>query len=411
MFILSPLAYSKHELTIKCLQLNENHVTTESYAMKTLIILAAVIVATLGCRDLSTYCQRWARYCRTNSYVQKRCPKTCNRCPAPPTRQPVCTDNHSSCSRWAIICKTNDYVKKQCRRTCNLCGGPSTPAPPTKPPKTNAPATNPPKTNAPATNPPRTNAPPTNPPQGSCGRPQVAMSRVVGGQDAKAHSWPWQIGLHRNGGFMCGGSIINSRWVVTAAHCVHRRNAREFKVKLGDHDRRRNEGEQFIQVSKIITHQGYGRLNNDIALLQLATPAKFGRNVQPVCLPNQGDAPQVGSKCYITGWGKIRHPGYSHTILQQLALTIQDKSTCSRMNGKYAPITDAMLCAANTDVSANQSGCHGDSGGPFVCQNSNGSWTLHGAVSWGSPRCDIKDAFTVFARVGQFRNWIEQNMK
>ena len=91
-------------------------------------------------------------------------------------------------------------------------------------------------------------------------------------------------------------------------------------------------------------------------------------------------------------------------------MTIQDKSTCFRKNGKYAPITDQMLCAGNIDVSANQSGCHGDSGGPFVCQNSNGSWTLHGAVSWGSPECDIKDAFTVFARVGQFRNWIEQNM-
>ena len=35
--------------------------------------------------------------------------------------------------------------------------------------------------------------------------------------------------------------------------------------------------------------------------MQLAQPAKFGRNVQPVCLPNQGESPEVGSKCYITG--------------------------------------------------------------------------------------------------------------
>ena len=72
---------------------------------------------------------------------------------------------------------------------------------------------------------------------------------------------------------------------------------------IGDHNRNVNEGEQFIQVSKIITHQQYQntRLNNDIALLQLTTPAKFGRNVQPVCLPKQGEAPKVGSKCYITG--------------------------------------------------------------------------------------------------------------
>ena len=114
---------------------------------------------------------------------------------------------------------------------------------------------------------------------------------------------------------------------------------------------------------------------------------------------------------FLPGWGKMTHPGYSVTVLQQLGLTIQDKSSCSRMNSKYTRITDQMLCAANTRVSSNQSGCHGDSGGPFVCQNSNGSWTLHGAVSWGSPQCNIKDAYTVFARVGQFRNWIDQNMQ
>ncbi|XP_066927235.1 chymotrypsin B-like [Clytia hemisphaerica] len=256
-----------------------------------------------------------------------------------------------------------------------------------------------------------TNIPGTNLPKGSCGRTQVAMSRIIGGQDAKAHSWPWQIGLHRNGRFICGGSIINSRWVVTAAHCVLYRSAHEFKVKLGDHNRNVSEGEQFIQIFKFIIHKNYKNSNNDIALLQLATPAKFGRNVQPVCLPNQGDAPQVGSKCYITGWGKIKHPGNSHTILQQLALKLLTKSACSKRNGKYHPVTDQMLCAANTDNPANQSSCHGDSGGPFVCQNGDGSWTLQGVVSWGSPRCDKNDAFTVFVRVGQLRSWINQNMK
>merc|ERR1712189_122893 len=119
----------------------------------------------------------------------------------------------------------------------------------------------------------------------------------------------------------------------------------------------------------------------------------------------------IGTKCYITGWGKMKHPGSSVQFLQQLGMKVQSKDACKKRNNNGIPITDQMLCAGNPDVSANQSGCHGDSGGPFVCENSNGSWTLQGAVSWGSPRCNIKDAYTVFARVGQFRNWIEQNMK
>ena len=65
-----------------------------------------------------------------------------------------------------------------------------------------------------------------------------------------------------------------------------------------------------------------------------------------------------------------------------------------------------MLCAGVEDTIL--SGCHGDSGGPYVCLNADGkTYTLHGAVSWGSGRCDAKQLFTVFARVTQFRAWIK----
>ena len=49
-----------------------------------------------------------------------------------------------------------------------------------------------------------------------------AFSRVVNGQDASPHSWPWQISLRKRGGHICGGSLIRSDWIVTAAHCVDR---------------------------------------------------------------------------------------------------------------------------------------------------------------------------------------------
>ena len=67
-----------------------------------------------------------------------------------------------------------------------------------------------------------------------------------------------------------------------------------------------------------------------------------------------------------------------------------------------------MLCAGveNTILS----GCHGDSGGPYVCLNADKrTYTLHGAVSWGSGSCNAKQLFTVFARVTQFRAWIKQH--
>ena len=67
-----------------------------------------------------------------------------------------------------------------------------------------------------------------------------------------------------------------------------------------------------------------------------------------------------------------------------------------------------MLCAGvkNTRLS----GCHGDSGGPYVCLNADQkTYTLHGAVSWGSPTCNSSQLYTVFARVTQFLPWIKQH--
>ena len=61
-----------------------------------------------------------------------------------------------------------------------------------------------------------------------------AFSRVVNGQDASPHSWPWQISLRVRGGHICGGSLIKADWVLTAAHCVYRNpNPSGYTVVVG----------------------------------------------------------------------------------------------------------------------------------------------------------------------------------
>ncbi|CAH3026001.1 unnamed protein product, partial [Porites evermanni] len=246
-----------------------------------------------------------------------------------------------------------------------------------------------------------------------CGSTPIQQSRVIGGQDAKPGAWPWQIQLQRSGRFICGGSLISSTWVVTAAHCVAgSSNPSSYKVVVGDHNRNANEGtEQTIGVRKVMSHPDYNkpRLSSDIALLQLSSPAKLSERVNPVCLPSHDSDVPTGSTCYITGWGKIKHPGGSHPILQQAMMPPIDNAKCKQRiqaSGISIAFTSQMLCAGveNTILS----GCHGDSGGPYVCLNADGkTYTLHGAVSWGSGRCDAKQLFTVFARVTQFRAWIK----
>lgn len=302
-------------------------------------------------------------------------------------------------------CKTDSLIRKACARTCKVCT--TKPRTTARPPQTPvSPTQFPPKTQGPITQAPPSQAPPSQAP-GSCGQPQVQMSKVIAGDNAKRGSWPWQILLLMSGRPGCGGSLINSRWVVTAAHCVDRNenSPKMFKVRVGEHDIKAKEGsESDIDVEHVIMHGKYGRLDYDIALLKLAKPVKFSKYVQPICLPSADVKP--GTKCYITGWGKINHPGSMHHYLQQAAMPIVSNKVCDKKN--FATIrvhvTDRMVCAGDGGKTK-ISGCHGDSGGPLVCQVG-GRWELHGDVSHGSPRCSSKDTYTVFGRVHYFKDWI-----
>jgi len=245
-----------------------------------------------------------------------------------------------------------------------------------------------------------------------CGRPINAGSRIIGGTYAKKDAWPWQVSLFYNRKFLCGGSVISSKWIVTAAHCVDGFDSRLFHVVLGEYDLRDADSDrQVYQARRAFHHPSWNkyRLNNDIALIELDRPAIFNKHVQPICLPNAGEKAAVGTKCYITGWGQfdIGKTGPPSAVLKQSPLNIVSQTTCSNMNTRNMgiPITQNMVCAGLGPYNSN-SGCHGDSGGPFVCQASDGRWVLEGAVSWGSQTCETRQGYTVFARVSNYRSWI-----
>nr|AOA32904.1 chymotrypsin-like protease 1 [Nemopilema nomurai]AOA32905.1 chymotrypsin-like protease 1 [Nemopilema nomurai] len=247
-----------------------------------------------------------------------------------------------------------------------------------------------------------------------CGVPRYAASRVIGGSTARPGSWPWQVAIYYDNRFHCGGSLVNANWVVTAAHCLDRTRMSGFTIVLGEHYRQQKEGsEQYFKAKRAFTHPQYNKqpLDSDIALIKLDRPAQFNNRVQPVCLPSTYNKPLPGTTCFITGWGKTSHPGSSAYVLQQSPLPVVDNRRCHALNKPNTRIGIAgnMLCAGfgPNDI---RSGCHGDSGGPFVCK-SGSQWSLQGAVSWGSGRCNTRDAYTVFARVTNFVSWINKYIK
>ncbi|XP_061310255.1 trypsin I-P38-like isoform X2 [Pezoporus flaviventris] len=163
--------------------------------------------------------------------------------------------------------------------------------------------------------------------------------KIVGGYTCAANSVPFQVSLN-NGYHFCGGSLINSQWVLTAAHCYKY----PMQVQLGKHNLALKEStQQVIRASKIIRHSGFDSdtLDNDIMLIKLATPAQLNDAVQTVSLPTS--CVTAGTECLISGWGKTRSSGSAYPdTLQCLNAPVLSSSACS--NAYPGDITDNMIC-------------------------------------------------------------------
>ncbi|CAL8080529.1 unnamed protein product [Orchesella dallaii] len=247
-----------------------------------------------------------------------------------------------------------------------------------------------------------------------CGqRNEDQGGRIVGGVEATPYEYGWMgvLILSTPGGkgsHLCGGSVINDRMILTAAHCVvddqkARSKSRKtpfselsippanIELTLFAHKRRGDTKAIKKSIGKVFYHPDYvePRKHNfydyDIALLILNEPLTFpgdGNGISPICLPKL-EAPLaiLGKTATVAGWGLTNPKDFNSAakVLQKVEVPIAELSMCSDI--ARTQITDNFICAGTLNMWKDAAG--GDSGGPLMIENDKGQWIEVGIVSWG----------------------------
>merc|ERR1712032_709005 len=302
------------------------------------------------------------------------------------------------------------------------------------------------------------------PPIGECGKPRESVHHIVGGEDTPLGEFPFTALLGTNNAsicsqatkaspcWICGDTLINARYILTAAHCV----PGVTKVRLGEHKVTRIPGKdclrgginclpevQDFDVSEkdIITHPDYkngrGQVLNDIALIRLPRPATFNAGVQPACLPTAPelasdnlnvpdlDEGLTGTRPVVVGWGHTNpfrldkedfvNVGVPKAIQQMLEVHVLSSSECGKL---FLTPEKSQICAGGD---RGKDSCRGDSGGPLLLRrvllnglmdpnnDHDDPWFLLGVVSFGTRVCG-RGKPGIYTRVETFVPWILQNI-
>jgi len=235
-----------------------------------------------------------------------------------------------------------------------------------------------------------------------CGKPISMKSGIYGGNETCLGCIPWQVSLQHSGRHICGGTIVSSRFVVTAAHCAEAFVLQKVLAGMVDYE---DDAATEHRIEKIYVHPMYGSWTHDYdyAIVELKDPIKLygGSKSRAACLPWDNPVFDDSTIFKISGWGDGSE---EPNLLMDISVPWHSTKECQSKFPKQ--ITDRMICAGHLRREVDRV-CHGDSGGGLIWRDpQDGLSKLIGVTSWGQPSCN-KGYPAIYARITAVLQWIK----
>ncbi|XP_046972544.1 phenoloxidase-activating enzyme-like [Vanessa cardui] len=257
--------------------------------------------------------------------------------------------------------------------------------------------------------------------QGNCGVDSSNANKISGGGPTNIDEYPWLALLEYAGGALaCGGSLISSKFVLTAAHCLAGSSGRPVKVRLAEYNITSYPTDYveidgggtdsinvtIIPVKSVIKHPGFNRALriNDIGIVEMTHSATFSDFIKTICLPPANYMSEFSRNTNFTvaGWGNDN--SIRNEVKLQVTVPFMPTDQCTKVQGNE--ILDTQICAGGIK---GKDSCSGDSGGPLMYEKDQIYYAV-GVVSYGRELCGTEGVPAVYTNVYKYVDWIRDVM-
>ncbi|XP_052824397.1 CLIP domain-containing serine protease B4-like [Octopus bimaculoides] len=238
----------------------------------------------------------------------------------------------------------------------------------------------------------------------------LTIERIVNGRVSQNCQFSGIVHINGAEGFQCAGNLLDKDYVLSAGHCVAKRN-RSLELSISMGSTVRSEATTNRHVSQIIVHEAFrhdnGNYYNDIALLKMTNSVSYGPCLQSVQLPHPKDS--FNRSCIAAGWGKTVYEPLENA-LQYVTLLLLNNSACLEERKKVGRLVKPHhLCTGTMRKGGRGSTCNGDSGGPLYCRNQKNELVLLGITSFGDKKCSKGTSY--YTSVNYFLDWIHEKIQ